>query len=488
MMPAGPAATMPVFIALGGIVLYGVIRLFPTAYRGRAGTLAALWLALAFLQMLVAVFQTPLPSQTSYLGLTMGLLITGIGAIAAYASQGLLDPAGPVHLYHPLVLFALAGAVAVGFATDLFTIFVAVELSAVPIYALIAYRHREDPVAAPAAMRYLLQGVTGTITGLLGVALLYFMGHTLEISALPQALAGADQGMLLVAAVLFVFGYGVKLAIVPLHAWLPDAYAHAPAGVTAVLVGATKIGVLVALFLSLSALPFGSGIFFGLGMLVIFLAILTMTAGNLLALNQKDIRYILAYSSIAQMGYILLGFGMGMVYDLELGFTAGLYYAIAYGIMKAGSFLVVDLFGRASGSFEVERMRGIGTRYPVLGIAFAIFVLGLSGVPFTCGFLGKLLLEQAGMVTSMTSGVVLALILALNSFVSLGYYVPVLSTLLFRERGKDCAGQGILPALPPGAGWCVVMLAGVTIYLGLFPESFGWITHAAQQLFPWGVV
>jgi len=485
-MPAGPDTAMPVFIALGGVVIYGLIHLFPYAYRRKAGTLAALWLALAFFQMLIAVYQTPLPPQTSYLGLTTGLLITGIGAIAAYASQGLLDPESPVHLYHPLILLALAGAVAVGFATDLFTIFVAVELSAVPVYALVAYRYREDPVATPAAMRYLLQGVAGTITALLGIAILYFAGHTLELSALPFALAGADQRMLLVAAVLLIFGYGVKLAIVPLHAWLPDAYAHAPAGVTAVLVGATKIGVLVALFLSLSPLPFKSGIFFSLGMLVIFLAILTMTAGNLLALNQRDIRYILAYSSVGQMGYVLLGFGMGMVYDLELGFTAGLYYAIAYGIMKAGSFLVADLFGRASGSFEVGRMRGIGTKYPLLGISFTIFVLGLSGVPFTCGFLGKLLLEQAGMVTSMMSGFILALVLALNSFVSLGFYVPVLSTLLFRERGRDTVGQANWAAFPAGAAGCVILLAVVTVYLGLFPESFGWITHAAEQLFPWG--
>jgi len=488
MIPAGPGATMPVFIALGAVVLYGVIRLFPAAYRNRAGILAALWLAIAFFQMLVAVFQSPLPPQTSYLGLTMGLLITGIGAAASYASQGVLDAEGPVHLYYPLILLALAGATAIGFADDLFTIFVAVELSAIPVYALVAYRHNEDPAAVPAAMKYLLQGVTGTITALLGVSILFVAGKTLQVSALPDALAGTDRGLLLFAAVLILFGYGVKLAIVPLHAWLPDAYAHAPVGVTAVLAGATKIGVLAALFLSLSALPLNSGSFTGIGMLVIFIAILTMTAGNLLALNQKDIRYILSYSSIAQMGYILLGFGMGMVYGLELGFTAGLYYAIAYGIMKAGAFLTADLFGRASGSFEVERMRGIGTLHPVLGITFTVFVLGLIGVPFTSGFLGKLLLEQAGMVTTMASGVILAVILALNSFISLGYYVPVLSTLLFRERGKDPVEQEKDPHIPAGNVWCVVMLAVMTVYLGLFPESFDWITHAAQQLFPWGAV
>jgi len=190
------------------------------------------------------------------------------------------------------------------------------------------------------------------------------------------------------------------------------------------------------------------------------------------------------------MGYIFLGFGMGMGYDLELGFTAGLYYAIAYSIMKAGSFLAADLFGRAAGSFEIAHMRGIGARYPLLGIAFTIFVLGLSGVPFTCGFLGKLLLEQAGMVTSAVSGVLLALILALNSFISLGYYVPVLSTLSF--RGKDSEHGEKQPAkkigIPTSVVYVVVLLAFVTVYLGLFPESFGWITHASQQLFPWGVL
>jgi NADH:ubiquinone oxidoreductase subunit 2 (subunit N) len=134
-------------------------------------------------------------------------------------------------------------------------------------------------------------------------------------------------------------------------------------------------------------------------------------------------------------------------------------------------------------------MRGLGARYPVLGIAFLIFVLGLIGVPFTCGFLGKLLLEQAGMVTSMMSGVVLALILAVNSAVSLGYYVPVLSALLFTgsQNGKEHGGPAAKkPAsISRSALLAVAILAVVTVYLGLFPESFDWITHAADQLTTW---
>jgi proton-translocating NADH-quinone oxidoreductase chain N len=490
MITADIGMAVPLYIALGGIILYLVISRIPPGYRRWSGTLTALWLAAAFLYLLYVALYTPHPQGTPYLGLTCGLLITGLGALAAFASQGNLDPHGPVQFYYPLCLFALAGAAAVGFATDLFTIFVMVELSAIPVYALVAYKYREDKKVVPAAMKYLIQGVAGTLTALLGVSILYLAGQTMDISRLPAALAGTSPGVVLLAAILILLGYGVKLAIVPLHSWLPDAYALAPPGVTAIMVGATKTGILVALFLSFSALPENSAVTYTVGILVTFFAILTMTAGNLLALNQKDLRYILAYSSVAQMGYILLGFGIGMIYNLELGFTAGLYYAIAYSVMKGGAFMAADIFARDAGTPEVAGMRGLGARHPLLGVAFVIFVLGLIGVPFTVGFLGKLLLEQAGMVTSLMSGVILALILAVNSAVSLGYYVPVLSTLMFSGPRQD--PEVPLPkkkaAISRSALLAVLILAVVTVYLGLFPESFDWITHAADQLTPWRVM
>ena len=488
MTPFEIGTAVPLVIAAGGILLYLVIARIPPGYRRWSGTLAALWLGAVFLWLLYAVTDLPHPAGTSYLGLTCGLLITGLGGLAAFASQGNLDPEGPIRFYYPLMLFALAGAAAVGFATDLFTIFVMVELSAIPVYALVAYRYREDDRVAVAAMKYLVLGVAGTLTALLGISLLYVAGHTLNISLLPGALAGTGEPILLLAALLILLGYGVKLAIVPLHSWLPDAYALSPPGVTAIMVGATKIGVLVAMFLAISALPDTGHLIHTLGLVVTFLAILTMTAGNLLGLNQKDLRYILAYSSVAQMGYTLLGFGIGMIYSLELGFTAGLYYAIAYSIMKGGAFIAADIFAWDAGTPEVAGMRGLGAQHPFLGIAFTLFILGLTGVPFTCGFLGKLLLEQAGMVTSMLSGVVLALILAVNSAVSLGYYVPILSTLMFRGHDPDPAtltGQKKKSAISRSALLAVVILAVVTVYLGLFPESFDWITHAADQLTTW---
>ena len=488
MTPVDSPFFVPLFIATGGIVLYFIGNGLPLSFRKWSGLITALWLLGSFCIFLSMIFQHSVIVPVSFIGLIGGLLITGIGAIAAWASQGSLNQKGPLHLYYPLFLFALAGAVAVGFATDLFTIFVMVELSAIPIYALCAYQYRDDPGALAAAMKYLFQGGLGTISALLGVAILFLAGHTLNLSELPTALTGANSTLVLVAAILLILGYGVKLGIFPLHTWLPDAYAKAPVGVTAIMVGATKAGVLIALFLSLSALPVSVAVPGYLGIIITFFAVITMTAGNLLALNHPDIRYILSYSSIAQMGYILLGFGIGLVYNLPLGYTAALYYAIAYSVMKSGAFITADAFARHAGSFNIAEMKGLGARYPVLGVAFLIFVMGLIGVPFTCGFLGKMLLEQAGMVTSMMSGVVLALVLALNSAISLGYYVPMLSTLLFRGKGP---GEPVLTAetrikIPVSVISAVVSLAIITVYLGFFPESFDWISHAASQLFTWG--
>jgi F420H2 dehydrogenase subunit N len=487
MNPVDIAGFMPFFIALCGIGMYLISKLLPQNLRHWCGILTGFVLLAVFCLLLSVLFQHTTYPTISYIGLTGGLLVTGIGAVAAWASAGTLDPKGPVQFYYPLFLFALAGAMAVGFATDLFTIFVLVELSAIPVYALCAYQYQTDPAALSAAMKYLLQGVMGTLTALLGVALLYLEGHTLSISLLPAALASADLRIVLFAALLILLGYGVKLGIVPLHTWLPDAYARAPVGVTAIMVGPTKIGVLIAMVLSLSALPAEGTLPWTLGIVITFFAIVTMTTGNLLALNQTDLRYILSYSSIAQMGYILLGFGIGLIYNLPLGFTAGLYYAIAYAMMKSGAFFATDAFARESGSFKVAGMGGLGARHPFLGVSMILFIFGLIGVPFTSGFLGKLLLEQAGMSTSMMSGVVLALILAMNSALSLGYYIPVISTLLF--CGTDKAVCMVNPKPQPLTVVSAVMfLALVTVYLGLFPESFEWISHAARQIFIGGVL
>jgi proton-translocating NADH-quinone oxidoreductase chain N len=467
------ALVVPPFLVGGGLVTYVAGRLAPQSATRWMGPLTAAWLAVAFGLLLVAsdgrilgVGLSGLLAPSS-LGVLLGLLATGLGGLAALASTGRIDARGPVRLYYALFLFALAGVVAVGFAEDLFTIFVMVELSAIPSYALVAYRYRDDPRAVSAATTYLLQGVAGTLTALLGVSLLFVVGGSLRIPDLLVNLAAADPGVVAAGAALLFVGYGVKLAIVPMHTWLPDAYTAAPASVTAILAGATKIGALIALFRSLAAIPSGAVPPAELGLIVSLVAVLTMTAGNLLALNQTDLRRLLAYSSIAQMGYLLLGFGIGLQFGVALGFAAGLFFAVAYGLTKGGAFLAADLLAAAAGSPEIERMRGLGARHPVLGVSFALFVFGLIGVPATAGFLGKFLLFQAGMESLALGGVVLALVLAANSALSLGYYVPLLSTLLFGGHGST---SGQATRMPRAASASVVALAAATVVLGFFPQ------------------
>jgi NADH:ubiquinone oxidoreductase subunit 2 (subunit N) len=216
-----------------------------------------------------------------------------------------------------------------------------------------------------------------------------------------------------------------------------------------------------------------------------------MTAGNLLALAQTDVRRLLAYSSIAQMGYILLPFGIAITYGLATGILAGLFYAIAYGLMKGGAFLSADLLAGASGSPDIARMQGAGARHPVTGIAFAIFILGLIGVPATAGFAGKALIFFTGMSTLAWGGVILALVLAANSVLSLGYYVPLLSTLLFGGSGEaGHAGGESSPArrVPVSGAIAVALLALVTVVLGFFPDAVTGLLAGAMAYFSWGVI
>jgi proton-translocating NADH-quinone oxidoreductase chain N len=495
---AALAALSPLIIAVGGILSYFVAKALPGKDLRWTGTFSAAWLGLVFLLLLAAAATGSFSRltvigpilQPSALGIAFALLVTFLGGAAALASQGRLDPRGPLQIYYPLLLFALAGASAVGFTRDLFTLFVAVELSAIPSYALVAYLRKDEPRAVAAAVKYLLQGVTGTLTALLGISLLYLAGHTLSISELPRALAGADPLILAAATVLLTVGYGVKLGVVPFHTWLPDAYSLAPAGVTAAMAGATKAGSLLALVLSLAAIPAGGGAV-PAGVLLLFLAVLTMTAGNLLALAQTDVRRLLAYSSIAQMGYIILPFGIAITYGLATGILAGLFYAIAYGLMKGGAFLSADLLVGASGSSDIARMQGVGGRHPVTGIAFSIFILGLIGVPATAGFAGKALIFFTGMSTLAWGGVILALVLAANSALSLGYYVPLLSTLLFSGNGEEGHGGGWgTPArgIPASGAIAVALLALVTVLLGFFPGVVTGLLGGATAYFSWVVI
>jgi len=475
------ALVSPMILAIGGIVCFAFAFIMKGRNRAWTGTISATFFTVTFITFLaLAIRGFDAASDSVYavltpnnLGLLIALLSSGLGSVASIYSQGSLDPEGPVTHFYPLMLFAIAGTIAIGFANDLFTMFVMVELSALPSYALVAYYHNKRKAATVASIKYFVQGIAGTLTALFGISLMYVSAGTLKVSELQTALFICPNYLCALSAILIISGYGVKIALVPLHTWLPDAYYFAPTGVTAIMAGATKAGAAVALFRAVAALPITSINAAQIGLVISILAILTMTFGNFLALGQKDLRRMLSYSSIAQMGYVLLGFGVGLQYSVELGLMAGLFYLAVYGIMKGGAFLCAGAFSKATnGGNKFDELKGVGARHPVVGVSFALFILGLIGIPATAGFPGKLMLFQAGLAPLYSNswlnwGTVLIVALALNSALSLGYYVPALNIILFKSEHGGIVHSS---KIPTGIIIAIVPLAITTVILGLYPQ------------------
>jgi len=406
------------------------------------------------------------------LAVFLALVATGLGlAVAAYSLVSMRGERGRAH-YTALLLLMVAGLVGLGFAGDLFNLYVFFELMAISSYALVAF-HRERGEAIEAGMKYIVMSGAGSLLALLGIGVLYAGAGQLDIAAIR--VAGVPSALALPAVGLLIAGFGVKAAIVPMHTWLPDAHSAAPSGISAMLSGVVIQGGLLAMVRALSV--FGGGAApFSYGLLLAFLAVLTMTIGNLLAMHQQDLKRLLAYSSIAQMGYILLGFGIGIEYGIGIAFVGALFHILSHALMKGGAFLAAGILQQAYGTRDLAGLRGAGRRVPAASLPFAVFALGLVGVPPTAGFLSKLLLAT-GAAEAGTTGAFFVVALIGNSVLSLAYYVPVLTGLFARE--------GTSPAVHPSPGSAVpvVGLAALVLLFGVWPDLvLGFVNAAAGSL------
>ena len=407
------------------------------------------------------------------LAVFLALVATGLGlAVAAYSLVSMRGERGRAH-YTALLLLMVAGLVGLGFAGDLFNLYVMFELMAIPSFALVAF-HRERAEAVEAGMKYIVMSGAGSLLALLGIGLVYLGAGTLDLAALPQAAMPRDLAVL--AAGLLVAGFGVKAAIVPMHTWLPDAHAAAPSGISAMLSGIVIQTALVAMVRALAVFGVGATAVASYGLLLAFFAVLTMTVGNLVAMHQRDLKRLLAYSSVAQIGYILLGLGVGLEFGLTVALVGGLFHVLSHALLKGGAFLSVGVLQRAYGTRDLDALRGAGRAVPAAGFTFALFALGLAGVPPTAGFLSKLLIAT-GTAQAGTIGVFLVIALIANSVLSLAYYVPAMTGLL--------AGGGSPPPTRPPASLLVplVILAALVILFGVWPGPvLDVLTPAAKAL------
>jgi len=357
--------------------------------------------------------------------------------------------------YHFLVLCATLGMMVMAGAIDLISAFVGLETMAVSFYVLAGYI-KPNPRSNEAAVKYFLLGAFSLAILLYGMSLLYGLSGSTHLGAMAAAFGAQRDARLLLAMILVVAGLGFKIAAAPFHMWAPDVYEGAPTPVTAFLsVGSKAASFAMLLRIFFQGLPLQLADW---SLLFAALAFVTMTAGNVAALTQSNIKRMLAYSSIAQAGYVLIG----VVAGTERGVSAALFYLAVYALMQLGAFAVVVLLRRTDAiGDELKDLSGLYGRQPFAAFAMLLFLLSLGGIPPTAGFMGKFRLFGA----AIESGHVwLAVAGVLNSVVSLYYYLRI---VMFMYQRTETAGSE--PVLSPLLATTLAIAAFGTLALGVYP-------------------
>ncbi|MGI8498661.1 MAG: NADH-quinone oxidoreductase subunit N [Gemmatimonadaceae bacterium] len=376
---------------------------------------------------------------------------------------------------HVLVLLATSGAMLLAASRDLMMIFLGVELMSISVYVL-AGLNRRSAVAAEAALKYFLLGAFSTGFLLYGIALLYGVTGTTNLAAIGQwaSVAGrASSPMLLVGIALLLVGFAFKVAAVPFHMWTPDVYDGAPTPYSAYMAAAVKAGAFAAFFrVWLEAFPLAAPSWHGA---LWWIAAITMVVGNLVALAQSSIKRLLAYSSIAHAGYILVA----LVSGTALGAASFLFYLTAYTLATMGAFAVVIALGQAGEiRLAVTDYSGLWRVRPWLALAMAVFMLALLGFPLAggMGFFAKWYVLQAALRAPQPQ-TRLAVVLVLTSFVSAGYYLRVLKVMFMNPRAADMPDPMRVPALTQIV---IGFAAGLLLVFGILPSP-------ALEFSRWGV-
>ena len=411
-----------------------------------------------------------------YSFLYMAILLSAAGFVLLFGYDYLNRRQEYREEFYLLVLLATTGAMVLVASRNFASLFLGLELLSVALYALIAYV-RTERVSIEAGIKYLVLAASSSSVLLFGLALIYSESGSMDLSQFTAMTysTGQARSVLLAGLMLSLTGIGFKLAIVPFHVWTPDVYEGAPLPVTAFIATVSKGGMFALLLRWFQAQ--GVGLAGAPGVVLSIMAIASMLTGNLLALRQTNVKRILAYSSIAHMGYLLVALLAGGT----LGAPAATYYITAYLVTILGAFgTMAVLSGPRREAASLDSYRGLFWQRPLVAAAFATMLLSLAGIPLTAGFLGKFYVLTAGAAQSRW---VLLFTLVVSSAIGLFYYLRILVVMYGQPVEHVTPGDlGTLP-LPLPATLALAVLTGLVFLLGVYPTLF-WnvIVEATRNL------
>ncbi|WP_340818908.1 F(420)H(2) dehydrogenase subunit N [Methanolobus sp. WCC4] len=472
-------------LVLTGLAVLLIGLFIPTDSKKILGYLASIGVLIALLLTVssLGTEATAFNDTVSIDALSQYFKIVFLVVALLFTIAGIKYTEGNSHTeeFFALGIFGTIGMMFVASANDLMVLFVAFELASLATYALAGFE-KQNAKSLEAAMKYFIIGSLSAALMLLGISYVYGATGTTSIPAIAAS-AGvlASSPMGIVAVVLLVAGFGFKIALVPFHMWAPDTYQGSPSVVSALLAaGSKKMGIVAALkvfVVALIALQAEWQTVFAI------LAVVTMTYGNVVALKQTSVKRMLAYSSLAQAGYITMAF----VVLTPLALGGGIFYALSHGFMKAGAFIataavtymVLSENKDSPDPDHIDNFRGLGKRMPITAVCLTLFVFALAGIPLTAGYMSKFVLFSS---TIQSGFVWLAVIAILNSAISLGYYAKIVKYMYFLPTDQEKVSEPF-----PYTVALIIAAIGVLV-IGFWSEPFVyWAMEAAKVLIPGGM-
>ena len=474
-------------ILLTGIALLSIISLKPSVRRNNRilGSIVAVIVFITLIgtiQVLMKTLTHPLelwfaaksPSTSCLIidsfGALMAFLFALIAFIVSIYSLKYMEGKHALHAYYILFLIMLMSLIGIVYAGDFFTFFVFYETLSVTAISLVAYFKNEEAVEA--AFKYLIMDATGSTLVLLGFALVYGVTGTLNIALATRILH--DMGSNLVKdfiIALLICGFSFKAAVFPMHSWLIDAHPAAPSGISAMLSGVViKSGI----YAIMRVLMFSSATYFELYDYLLIIGALTITIPNIIALSQDDIKRILAYSSIYNIGIILVGVATGTT----LGIAAAIFHLINHALFKAMMFMGAGVFVHEVGSRKLEDLSGVGRLMPITATIFGGGAIGLAGLPPFPTFFSKLLIAWAALTVGGYRGIFIASLILVNSIISIGYYGKLIRYIIMKQPKKKVEKIHEINEMV----LALIIIFLIIAIIGIYPNSIMKYIQIASQI------